>query len=97
MQDCLSQENIKTWFSFHQKRLKIGDAVPSMASIADRAGISRQTLYAILNGERSEFGQVAQIRLSRVISQISSEPSYHRSNMARVDLNGTLPRIKFGV
>ncbi len=93
----LTIKEIKSWLNFHQNRLRIGDQIPSMSEIALKAGISRQTLYAILNSERSEFGQVAQIRLSRVISQISSEPSYQHSKMARVDLSGVTPRIKFGV
>jgi DNA-binding phage protein len=93
----LTIKEIKSWLNFHQNRLQIGDQIPSMSEIALKAGISRQTLYAMLNGERSEFGQVAQIRLSRVISQISSEPSYQHSKIARVDLAGVTPRIKFGV
>ncbi len=93
----LTIKEIKSWLNFHQNRLRIGDQIPSMSEIALKAGISRQTLYAMLNSERSEFGQVAQIRLSRVISQISSEPSYQHSKMARVDLSGVTPRIKFGV
>ena len=97
MLDCLSQEKIRSWCSFHQKRLRYGDPVPSMSAIADKAGISRQTLYAIMNGERPEFGQIAQIRLSRVISQISSEPSYQHSKIARIDLSEPSPKIKFGV
>lgn len=69
----------------------------TMTNIANKAGISRQTLYAVLNGERDEFGEVAQIRLSRVISQISSEPCYQHSKMARIDLTGAAPRIRFGL
>ena len=93
----LTVSQIRFWLRNHQRRLKYGDSVISIAVLADRAGIARQTLYAILNGERSEFGQIAQIRLSRVIGQISSEPCYQHSKMARIDLTGATPRIKFGV
>jgi len=68
-----------------------------MSEIACKAGISRQTLYSVLKDERSEFGQIAQIRLSRVIGEISSEPAYQHSKMARIDLNGPIPRIRFRV
>lgn len=95
--DCLSQLQIIQWFRQHRMRLKQGESLPTLSSIADRAGISRQTLYAVIRGERSEFGDVAQIRLSRIISQISSEPSYQHSKMARIDLSGAAPRIKFGL
>ena len=93
----LAIKQIQEWLKVHQKRLQYDDFIPPMTAIADRAGVSRQTLYAILNGERSEFGQVAQIRLSRVISQISSEPNYQHSKIARIDLSSSMPKIKFGV
>ena len=93
----LTIRKIQFWLKAHQKRLQHGEPVISISSLADKAGISRQTLYAILNGERSEFGQVAQIRLSRVIKQISSDSSYQQSKMARIDLTGAMPRIRFGV
>jgi len=95
--DCLSIQQIQRWLTHHQKRLQYGDPVPPMTSIANRAGISRQTLYAVLNGERAEFGQVAQIRLSRVIQEITSHPDYQVSKMMRLDLSGAGPRIRFGV
>jgi len=68
-----------------------------MVSIANRAGISRQTLYAVLNGERTEFGEIAQIRLSRIIQEITNEPNYQISKMVRVDLSSGVPRIRFGL
>ena len=92
----LSIKQIQDWLNFHRKRLSFGDAVPTFSEIADRAGISRQTLYAVLRSERSEFGEVAQIRLSRVIQQITAEPAFKSSRVARVDLNSAIPTIKFG-
>lgn len=91
----LSLKQISVWLSTHQKRLEFGDPIPSMTSIANKAGISRQTLYAVRNGERTEFGQVAQIRLSRVIQEITSQPDYQVSKMMRLDLSGAVPRIRF--
>jgi transcriptional regulator with XRE-family HTH domain len=93
----LSIVQIHEWLKTHQKRLQYGDAVPTISSIAERAGISRQTLYAVLNGERSEFGQVAQIRLSRVIQNITTDPDYQVSRMMRLDLSSAAPRIRFRV
>ena len=97
MNPVLSLNQIRIWLDTHQRRLKFESSLPTIVAIANRSGVSRQTLYAILRDERSEFGEVAQIRLSRVIQQISSEPSYHYSNMARIDLSGATPRIRFGV
>jgi hypothetical protein len=93
----LSIHQIQSWLKMHQKRLQYGDLVIPISAIATKGGISRQTLYAVLNGERAEFGQIAQIRLSRVIQEITSQPDYQVSRMMRLDLSGVAPRIKFGV
>ena len=93
----LSIAQIQSWLQAHQKRLQYGDLVIPISAIANKAGISRQTLYAVLNGERAEFGQVAQIRLSRVIQEITSHPDYQVSRMMRLDLSGVAPRIRFGI
>ena len=88
---------IQDFLNWHQKRLAMGDAIPTMSEVAERAGMSRQTLYAILNGERAEFGQAAQIRLNLVIGRLVAEPSYQHSKVARVDFTSGMPRIRFGV
>jgi hypothetical protein len=93
----LTIKNIQFWLKAHQKRLQHGDPVLPISVIANMAGISRVTLYAVLNGERAEFGQVAQIRLSKVIQEITSHHDYQVSRMMRLDLSGTAPRIRFGV
>lgn len=95
--DCLSQTQIIQWFEQYRKRLQQEQSLPTLSSIASKSGISRQTLYAVLNGNKAEFGEVAQIRLSRVINQISSEPSYQRSKMAKIDFASAVPRIRFGL
>lgn len=93
----LSLAQIRSWLQAHQKRLQYGDLVIPISAIANKAGISRQTLYAVLNGERAEFGQVAQIRLSKVIQEITSHPDYQVSRMMRLDFSCAAPRIRFGV
>jgi len=93
----LSLAQIRSWLQAHQKRLQYGDLVIPISAIANKAGISRQTLYAVLNGERAEFGQVAQIRLSKVIQEITSHPDYQVSRMMRLDLSRSAPRIRFGL
>jgi len=97
MSNALSLYQIRIWFDMYQRRLKVDKSLPTIVDIANRSGVSRQTLYAILRDDRSEFGEVAQIRLSRVISQISSQPSYQNSKLSRIDFSGAIPRIKFGL
>jgi transcriptional regulator with XRE-family HTH domain len=88
---------IQDFLKWHQKRLALGDAIPNMGELAERAGMSRQTLYAFMRGERAEFGQSAQIRLNLVIGRLVAEPSYQHSRVARVDFTSGMPRILFGV
>jgi transcriptional regulator with XRE-family HTH domain len=91
-----SVAEIQDFLKWHQKRLAMGDAIPTIKEIAERAGMSRQTLYAILNGERAEFGQPSQIRLNLVISRLVTESAYQHSRLMRVDLGSGTPRIRFG-
>lgn len=88
---------IQDFLKWHQKRLAMGDAIPTIKEIAERAGMSRQTLYSFMRGERAEFGQAVQIRLNLVISRLVAEPSYQHSKVARVDFTSGMPRIRFGV
>ena len=62
----LSIREIRSWLDLLKRRRSLGENVPSISEVAYRACISRQTLYALLRDQRSEFGEVAQIRLSRV-------------------------------
>jgi len=95
--NTLSIQQIQKALKWHQKRLSMGDDIPTMSVLAELAGISRQTLYKFIKGERSEFGEVTQIRLSRLITKISSDMSYQSSKIARVDLSSGAPRIRFGM
>ena len=92
----LSLEELRCWLERHQHRQRLGEVVPSISDIASRAGLSRQTVYAVLRDERTEFGEVAQIRLSRVIQQISADPAYRRTRLMSVDLGGGTLRLRFG-
>jgi predicted transcriptional regulator len=95
--ETLSIKHIQDALRWHQKRLSMGDDIPTMSELADIAGISRQTLYKFIKGERSEFGEVAQIRLSRMLMRVSEEPSYMKTNIARIDFRSGVPKIQFGV
>ncbi|WP_108647299.1 hypothetical protein [Polynucleobacter rarus] len=93
----LSIKQIQEALKWHQKRLSMGDDIPTMSELAETAGISRQTLYKFIKGERAEFGEVAQIRLSRMLMRISEEPRYMQSSIARIELRSGIPKIRFGV
>ena len=92
----LSIREIRSWFDLLRRRRALGESVPSISEVAYWACLSRQTLYALLRDQRSEFGEAAQIRLSRVIQQISANPAYLQSRLMRVDLSGGTPRLVLG-
>ncbi len=91
----LSIREIRSWFDLLRRLRALGESVPSISEVAYWACVSRQTLYALLRDQRSEFGEVAQIRLSRVIQQISANPAYLQTQLMRVDLSDGLPRLHF--
>ncbi len=67
----LTQGQIAGWFRLHRRRLKAGDGVPDLVSIARRAGIHRDTIYAVLAGER--INARSQYALSRAVQEIEEE------------------------
>ncbi len=87
---------IRNWFDNLRRRRELGEVLPSVSEIAERACLSRQTVYALLRDERPEFGATAQIRLSRVIQQISADPAYQRIRRMRLSLSSGGPRLHIG-
>jgi DNA-binding transcriptional regulator YhcF (GntR family) len=65
--------NLKLLLAQHQKRLRAGDALPTFTELANRAGIHRDTIYALLNGDR--VCQRTQYALSRVLQEVEEETS----------------------
>jgi hypothetical protein len=92
----LSIVQIRDWFDKLKRRRELGEVVPSVSDIAERACLSRQTVYALLRDERPEFGARAQIRLSRVIQQISADPAYQQTRLMRLSLSPDGPRLHIG-
>ena len=66
-----SLAQIQALLKQHQRRLRAGDALPTIVEIANRAGIHRDTIYAVLNGDRA-CGRT-QYALSRVLQEIEVE------------------------
>ena len=66
-----SLAQIQALLKQHQRRLRAGDALPTIVEIANRAGIHRDTIYALLNGDRV-CGRT-QYALSRVMREVEVE------------------------
>ena len=69
----LSLNLIRQKLREHQKMLTAGDSLPTLSELAIRAGIHRDTLYALLSGDR--VCQRTQYALSRVLREVEQETS----------------------
>ena len=67
----LSLNVIRQKLKSHQMRLRAGDGLPNLSSIAKRAGIHRDTIYALLSGDR--VCKRTQYALSRVLHEVEQE------------------------
>ena len=64
---------LRNKLKIHQKRLRSGDILPNLTEIANRSGVHRDTIYALLNGDR--VCQRTQYALSRVLQEVEQETS----------------------
>ena len=64
---------IKQKLREHQKMLAAGDRLPNLSELAIRAGIHRDTIYSLLNGDR--VSERTQYALSRVLREVEQEAS----------------------
>ncbi len=69
--DPLPQQEIREWLLIHQKRRQAGDDEATVTDLAELAGISRQSVWNCMRGER--ICEVTQIRLSIAIRRIDAE------------------------
>ena len=67
----LSRSQISEALRTHQKRLQMGDRLPPLTELADRAGIHRDTLYEALHGRR--VSQASQARLSTMLTALEAQ------------------------
>ena len=90
---CRSIAEIRLALRTHQKRLQLGDELQSITRLAERAGVHRDTIYSLLADNR--ISETSQIRLSRLIDMLASEPS-PSSRLMHISLTGMAPKLGFG-
>jgi len=78
----------------HQKRLRAGDNLPSLTELADIAGIHRDTLYALMVGDR--INQRSQYAISKALTEMMESHWNQPSRLLSIDLGSDGPRLKFG-
>ena len=84
------QRDLKT----HQKRLSMGDELVPIKNLAERAGVHRDTLYAVIKGNR--INEVSQIRISRMLDKLAEEP-ITPSRLMNISFGSDGPKLGFGL
>jgi hypothetical protein len=92
----ISQTYIRTYLKVHQKRLRSGDNLPTFKAIADLAGVHRDTLYCLINGDRISIrGQYA---ISKAIKEVEAQTANQtKTKVMSVDLTAAGPKLSFGI
>ena len=92
----ISQTYIRTYLKVHQKRLRFGDNLPTFKAIADLAGVHRDTLYCLINGDRISIR--SQYAISRAIKEVEAQTANQtKTKVMSVDLTTTGPKLSFGI
>ena len=94
--EVLSFSELRRWLKFHQKRLRAGDNLPTLKAIADLAGIHRDTLYALINGDRLSIR--SQYAISKAIKEVEAQTADQtKTKVMSVDFTAAGPKINFGI
>ena len=87
---------IREWLRIHQRRLRAGDSLPFLTQVAKRAGVHRDTIYALLNGE--QVSERTQYALTRVMREIEEETAGNmKTRLMSISLNQGKPRLHIGL
>ena len=92
----ISQAYIRSFLKVHQKRLKAGDNLPTFKAIADLAGVHRDTLYCLINGDRISIR--SQYAISKAIKEVEAlTADQTKTKVMSVDLTAAGPKLNFGI
>jgi predicted transcriptional regulator len=81
-----SLANLQILLSQQRKMLVAGDNLPTLTELSKRAGIHRDTIYTLLNGERVCLR--TQYALSRVLQEVEQETSQiPKTNLLSLSFN----------
>lgn len=79
----------------YQRRLNSGDSLPPISKLASIAGVHRDTLYALLAGDR--INQRSQYAISKALTEVMKSQWNHSSRLVSIDLGSEGPRLRFGL
>jgi hypothetical protein len=91
-----SQSDLRLGMRKLQRCLAAGNDLPSITAVAQRAGIHRDTIYALLAGDR--ISARSQYALSRVIGAVELEMARNAgTKVMTISLGLDGPKLGFGV
>jgi len=89
-----SIQEIRKALLVHQRRLKAGDELSSLTELAAIAGVHRDTLYALMAGDR--VNERSQYAISKALTEVRESKWNQSSRLLSIDLGSDGPRLKFG-
>ena len=91
-----SINQLREWFKAHQVSLASGEKLLTITEIARRAGCHRDTIYALLAGDR--ISGPMQHALSITICRVEQEykPSA-KTRLLNIQFSSTGPKLGFGI
>lgn len=94
--ETFSQHELVIALKVHQKRLRSGDNLPTFKAIADLAGVHRDTLYALIDGDRISIR--SQFAISKAIKEVEAQTANQsKTRVMSIDLTATGPKLSFGI
>jgi hypothetical protein len=79
----------------YQRRLNSGDSLPPISKLANIAGVHRDTLYALLAGDR--VNQRSQYAISKALTELMESQWNKSSRLLSIDLGTEGPKLRFGL
>lgn len=90
----LSRRELRTVLLNHQKRLRAGDKLPTLTEIATTSGLHRDTLYALMAGQK--INERSQYAISKALKQVMETQWNQPSRLLSINLANDGPKVKFG-
>jgi hypothetical protein len=92
--NVLPISQIRALLIWHQRRLRAGDDLPSFKLLAAKAGVHRDTLYALIAGDKvSERSQNA---ISKALIEVMESHRNQPSRLLTIELSGGRPQLRLG-
>ena len=90
----ISLNSLRLYLKTYQKRLRAGDRLPSVSELSDIAGVHRDTIYALMAGDR--VNERSQYAISKALTEVMESQWNQPSRLLSIDLAGDGARLKFG-